>query len=151
MRTIAIAALALSASLAGAADQGAPVKDVQLGLSKTSVFDVPSPPAYKAEDGAPGERKLSPRLSPELPPSIPHAIADFTPITQSANACIDCHEVPGPKKAGEPTPLPRSHYVDWRHDQGKRLEKHSGARWICTACHVPRTDAKPLVVNRFKP
>jgi cytochrome c-type protein NapB len=153
MRPHALIALALlaSAAPAAAADKPAPVKDASLGLSKTSVFDVPSPPVYRAEDGAPGEHPRPPRISAEIPPTIPHAIADFLPITRDQNACIDCHELPGPKKKGEPTPLPRSHYVDWRHDQGKKLEKHAGARWICTACHVPRSDAKPLVGNRFRP
>jgi len=129
----------------------APVKDSQLGLSRTSVFEVPSPPAYRAEDGAPAGKPLPKRISSEIPPVIPHAVGDFLPITRDANACLDCHEVPGPKKKGEPTPLPRSHYVDWRHDQGKVLQKPAGARWICTACHAPLTDAKPLVGNRFKP
>ncbi len=160
MRTYATtaAALAILALTAPAAAHGAdpkakaaPVKDSSLGLSKTSVFDVPSPPAYQAEDGAPGEHPLPPRISAEIPPTIPHAIADFLPITRDQNSCIDCHELPGPKKKGEPTPLPRSHYVDWRHDQGKKLEKHAGARWICTACHVPRSDAKSLVANKFRP
>ena len=35
----------------------------ELGLSRTSVFEVPSPPAYQAEDAAPGEKPLPPRLS----------------------------------------------------------------------------------------
>jgi len=127
------------------------VKDTQLGLSKGSVFDVPSPPVYQAEDGAPGEKPLSKRISAEIPPVIPHAIGDFLPITRDVNMCIECHELPGPKRKGEPTPLPRSHYVDWRHDQGKVLAKPAGARWVCTACHAPLTDAKPLVVSKFKP
>jgi cytochrome c-type protein NapB len=147
-----LAALAAPASADGKkGPKAAPVKDAQLGLSKTSVFDVPSPPAYEAEDGAPGEKPLPKRLSAELPPVIPHAIGDFLPITRDANMCIECHELPGPKRKGEPTPLPRSHYVDWRHDQGRVLEKHAGARWVCTACHVARTDAPPLVGNRYRP
>jgi len=154
--TLAIALLLAAVAFPASADdkkgpRAGSVKDTQLGLSKTSVFDVPSPPLYKAEDGAPGEKPLPKRISAEIPPVIPHAIGDFLPITRDANMCIECHEMPGPKRKGEPTPLPRSHYVDWRHDQGRALEKHAGARWMCTACHAPVTDAKPLVVNKFKP
>jgi cytochrome c-type protein NapB len=151
---LAIAAVLLVAVLprpAAADGKRKGVKDTDLGLSRTSVFDVPSPPLYKAEDAAPGEKPLPKRLSAGLPPNIPHAIGDFLPITRDTNLCIECHEVPGPKKKGEPTPLPRSHYVDWRHDQGRKLEKHAGARWVCTACHLAQTDAKPLVGNRFRP
>jgi cytochrome c-type protein NapB len=150
MRPLAAAALLLAAA-ALAADKAPPVKDAQLGLSRTSVFDVPSPPPFKAEEGAPGAGPLPRRLSAEIPPVIPHAVADFLPITRDQNACIDCHELPGPKKPGEPTPLPRSHYADWRHAQGTLLEKHAGGRWICISCHVPRTDAAPLVGSRFRP
>jgi cytochrome c-type protein NapB len=159
MRTLIATALLLAAGATAfpalAADQGAPraapLKDSQLGLSKTSVFEVPSPPAYRDEDAAPAAKPPPRRISTEIPPVIPHAVGDFLPITRDTNMCIDCHELPGPKKKGDPTPLPRSHYVDWRHDQGKKLQKHAGARWVCTACHVARTDAKPLVGNRFKP
>jgi nitrate reductase (cytochrome), electron transfer subunit len=157
-RSMFLAAALLLATLAApaAADdkkaaKAGPVKDTQLGLSKTSVFDVPAPPLYKAEDGAPGEKPLPRRFSSEIPPVIPHAIGDFLPITREANMCLECHELPGPKKKGEPTPLPRSHYVDWRHEGGKVQAKPAGARWICTACHAPQTDAKPLVVSKFKP
>jgi len=157
MRSLIAIALLLAAVAfpASADDKKGPragsVKDTQLGLSKTSVFDVPSPPAYQAEDGAPGGKPLPKRFSSEIPPVIPHAIGDFLPITRDANLCLECHELPGPKKKGEPTPLPRSHYVDWRHAPGQVQAKPAGARWMCTACHAPQTDAKPLVGNRFKP
>jgi len=127
------------------------VPDRELGLSHTSVFDVPSPPSYKDEDGSPGEKPLPPRISTEIPPVIPHAIGDFLPITRESNGCAACHEVAGPKKPGEATPIPASHYVDRRRlatEPGKEL---AGARWVCTACHAARTDAAPLVVSGFKP
>jgi len=53
------------------------------------------------------------------------------------------------KKPGEPTPLPASHYTDLRNAPGKVGDTVTGARWVCTSCHVPQTDAKPLVGNRF--
>lgn len=130
----------------------APVKDRDLGLSKTSVFEVPSPPAWKAEDSAPGERTPPPaRIGPQIPPVVPHGVADILPITRDSNGCVDCHQVAGPKKAGEPTPLPASHYVDYRNAPDRVGEKVAGARWVCTACHVARTDAPPAVGSAYRP
>ncbi len=61
---------------------------------------------------------------------------------------MDCHTV-AEKKHGEPTPIPASHYVDLRNAPGKRSDKVVGARWVCTACHVPQQDVQPLVRNPF--
>jgi cytochrome c-type protein NapB len=125
--------------------------DRELGLSRTSVLDVPSPPAYHAEESARGERPRPRRISTQIPPVIPHGVADLLPITREENACLGCHDVPGPKKKGEPTPIPASHYVGLRREPVKRLEKVYGARWVCNSCHVPRSDARPLVPSRFQP
>src|SRR5512147_1282643 len=100
----------LSAHAAAAPRRGTPDKD--LGLAKGSVFETPSPPAYHAEASAPGEKPRPPRLSREIPPVIPHGIADFLPITREENGCMACHDILGPKKKGEPTPIPASHRVD---------------------------------------
>jgi nitrate reductase (cytochrome), electron transfer subunit len=145
--------LVLAAACAGGKPAGekggaAPVPDSALGLSKTSVFDVPAPPVVKPNDAAPGEVPPPPRPYALAPPRIPHGIGDFLPITAKANACADCHAV-AEKEKGGPTPLPASHYTDYRNDPGKRGDKVAGARWVCTACHVPLTDAKPLVANGF--
>jgi len=147
---------ALAALLAGSPARAGPTpdrgtSDQDLGLSRTSVFDVPTPPEYHAEDSAPGERPSPPRISAQIPPVIPHGVAELLPITREDNACLACHEVPGPKKKGEPTPIPASHYIDFRREPGKRAEKLYGARWICISCHLPRSDAKPLVPNRYRP
>jgi len=131
--------------------KAAPVKDRDLGLSKTSVFEVPAPPAWKAEASTPGEKPPPPRIGTQIPPVVPHGVADSLPITRSSNACVDCHQVAGPKKAGEPTPLPPSHYVDYRNAPDKAGDQVAGARWVCTACHVPRTDAPPAVANGYRP
>ena len=131
-------------------ERGVPVPDHALGLSKTSVFDVPAPPAVKQNDSAPGEQPVVPRAYALAPPRIPHAIGDFLPITAKQNACADCHTVKE-KEPGQPTPIPASHYTDFRNAPGKVGEAVVGARWVCTACHVPLTDAKPLVGNAFRP
>jgi cytochrome c-type protein NapB len=130
---------------------GGPIKDRDLGLSKTSVFEAPAPPAWKEDATAPGAKPLPARLSTEIPPVIPHAIGDFLPIKVEQNACVDCHLVDGPKKAGEPTPIPLSHLLDYRRAPEKKAERPVGARWVCTACHVTQTNAPPLVGSGFRP
>jgi cytochrome c-type protein NapB len=123
------------------------VADSDLSLVRASVFATPTPPLYHAEASDPGEQPLPPRLRPGVPPRIPHGVADFLPITRTANACLDCHQVRGEKVAGEPTPIPPSHYVDLRAAPDKAGATVTGARLVCVSCHVARTDAPPLVAN----
>ena len=97
----------------------------------------------------PGEKAVLPRAFPDAPPMVPHGIQAFLPITRAENACLSCHGEAKVKRPGEPTPIPASHHVDYRNAPGKIGEKVSGARWVCTACHVQQTDARQLVGNRF--
>ncbi len=128
----------------------APAPDASLGLAKGSVFDVPTPPAVKANESAPGELPVLPRAYVIAPPRIPHAVADFLPITGTQNACLDCHAVKE-KKKGEATPIPASHYTDYRAAPDRVSGRVVGARWVCVSCHAARTDARDLVENRFRP
>ncbi len=127
-----------------------PIADAELGLSKGSVFDVPAPPAVKAGESSPGEAPLLPRPYVIAPPRVPHAVADFLPITQKQNACLDCHAVKE-KKQGDPTPIPPSHYTDYRNAPDRVGAQPAGARYVCVSCHAARTDAPNLVGNRFRP
>jgi len=141
------AALGLLACAPGGGDE-TPVPDTEIGLSKTSVFDVPEPAAVVANASEPGE---GPALEPafeDSPTPIPHGIVDFLPITRDENMCLDCHMVEE-KVEGEPTPVPASHYVDLRNAPEEMREEPAGARYICTACHVAQTDAAALVANNF--
>jgi len=122
---------------------GPPIPDAELGLSKVSVFEVPTPDAVRRNESAPGELPVLPRPNSLMPPRIPHAIDDFLPITQKQSSCLDCHGVKD-KKPGEPTPIPASHYVDQRRAPGTPRQEIAGARWVCTACHVQNTEARPL-------
>ena len=65
--------------------------DDRMGLSKTSVFDDPAPPAANPNASDPGDNEL--RVRPNLvgPPVIPHAVADYVPITREDNLCLECH------------------------------------------------------------
>lgn len=141
-------AVALAAVLAAAPGRGKPIPEKDVGLTRTAPMEVAAPPAVKENDSAPGERPVRPRAYPGAPPAVPHGISDFLPITRESNGCVDCHAV-AEKKKGEPTPLPPSHYVDYRNAPAKRGEKVAGARWVCTACHLPQQDVKPLVGSPF--
>jgi cytochrome c-type protein NapB len=142
----ALASMTLALSAWGTGDQAIP--DDSLGLSKTSVFDSPAPPAfdYKEPDvGTINTRAV--RSYPTAPPMITHSIDGMLPITQENNMCKDCHVQPDMvgKKAepGMPIPAPASHYVDV-----KKGEFYMG-RWNCVQCHRPQADVKPLVANIF--
>ena len=121
------------------------------GLAPGSVFAVPSPPSFKDEASAPGEKGVMKRINREFPPMIPHGVGDLLPITRESNLCLDCHGTQARPKAGEPTPVPASHYVDLRRAPGTKGGRLAGTRWVCISCHVPQTDARPLVRNTFKP
>jgi nitrate reductase cytochrome c-type subunit len=126
------------------------IPDTSLGLVPGSVFDTPTPPPVKPDESMPGERPVPPRPYTTAPPRIPHATGDFLPITRTQNMCIDCHAVKE-KKPGEPTPIPASHYTDYRGAPDRVGPQVVGARYVCVSCHIGRTDAPELVGNRFRP
>lgn len=152
MRAILLLSLCTAPLLvAGPQAKARPLPDRSLGLSRTSVFEVPAPPLFKDDASAPGEKSPPKRINPENPPVIPHGIADFLPITRSSNLCVDCHAVPGPKKKGEATPVPASHFVDLRRAPEKKAEQVAGTRYVCISCHVGQTDAAPAVGSTYRP
>jgi len=129
-----------------AGKQAVAVSDSEIGLSKTSVYDVPVPEEFVYLGGAPGENELLVRSYHTAPPMITHSIEDMTPITQDFNLCKDCHVQPGligiPHEKGMPVPAPRSHYVENSDDL------YMG-RWNCTQCHAPQANVKLLVETNF--
>jgi cytochrome c-type protein NapB len=125
-----------------------PVPDQEVGLSKESVFDTPTPAPVVQNTTYPGDQAAVPEPFQGSPPVIPHTVVDFVPITMDANMCIECHALEEADE-GDPTPIPVSHYTDIRNDPGTVTDEVVGARYRCTACHAPQTDAAPLVENRF--
>jgi len=149
LAVLALGTLALATALvAGDEKEEKGISDATLSLSRTSVFEVASPPAVVSTAPGAGESVPLARSHPEAPPVVPHAIGDFLPVTREANACVDCHAVEE-RVEGEPVPIPPSHYVDLRNAPGVRRDEIAGARWVCVSCHVARTDAAPLVPNPF--
>lgn len=129
------------------------IKSDSMGLSKSSVFETPTPRVYQYDKTQPGKSRLLPRAYQGAPPQVPHSISDFLPITAESNMCIACHNQPGqwgkPREKGVATPIPPSHYTDQRNAPGKVTEHLVGARYNCNLCHVPQTDAPALVENTF--
>jgi nitrate reductase (cytochrome), electron transfer subunit len=149
LRTACVLSLALGLAAGALAADGVP--DASLGLVKGSVFDVPTPPPVTPNDTAPGEMPPLARPYAGAPPRVPHGVEAFLPITRQENACIGCHRTAGPAAAGEPTPIPPSHFTAERNAPGLVDSQVVGARYVCVTCHVPTTDAAPLVENRFQP
>ncbi|MGM0521351.1 MAG: nitrate reductase cytochrome c-type subunit [Pseudomonadota bacterium] len=82
---------------------------------------------------------------PEQPPVIPHTIRDYQ-VDKRSNRCLTCHSREDAVDAGAPM-VSITHFMD-RHKQV--LAAVSPDRYFCTQCHVPQTDAKPLVENQFR-
>lgn len=147
---IGVVLMTLSSSGAHAGQTG--VADEDLGLSKSSVFDTPSPEAFAYSGASPGSGSTLPRAYADAPPQIPHSVQGLMPVTTRNNACVGCHDNPamwGQKAKGVPTPMPPSHYTDTRKAPGTVTKKLIGARYVCTQCHVPQASVQPLVDNTF--
>lgn len=82
----------------------------------------------------------------QQPPLIPHRIEKYE-IDLKVNQCLRCHDWSHNKEMGAPQ-VSETHYID---REGRRLDVVAGTRWFCTQCHVPQTDAKPLVDSDFRP
>lgn len=140
--------LASLLSLPASAVEDQAIPDESLGLSKTSVYDVPDPAVFRYGGGDPGSNKRIVRSYNTAPPMIPHTTKDMVPITRASNLCKDCHVMPdliGQKiEPGMPVPAPASHYVNV-----KKGRLYMG-RWNCTQCHREQAKVDVLVQSTFK-
>ncbi|MCU7958431.1 MAG: nitrate reductase cytochrome c-type subunit [gamma proteobacterium symbiont of Bathyaustriella thionipta] len=131
------------------------IKEDSLGLSKTSVFDTPSPASVSYPDTKAGKsERLSRAYSGfgQVPPQVPHGVERYLPISQDDNQCLECHDrldrIDIKYHKGSKLPMSRSHYGGF-NGKGDKKEV-SGARFNCSQCHVPQSDAKPLVENTLQ-
>jgi cytochrome c-type protein NapB len=139
--------IATVAALVVAACASKPVADNELGLSKTSVFDDPSPEVFQYPDTKPAVAVALPVAWEGAPPQVPHNIDAMLPIRADENACLDCHDKPanmGKKVQGKPTAMPQSHYT-----QVEGKWERNNNRYFCNQCHVPQANVKDLVSNNF--
>ena len=136
----------------GCAVSGDAIDDQNMSLSKTSVFDTPTPEPYAYSDTKPGRNEWLPRAWEGAPPQIPHRVEMYLPIVAADNQCLDCHDTPKyidqPKNMDRSkknkSPMSRDHYAS------NDLETVAGARFTCTQCHVPQSNAAPLVDSTFR-
>ena len=104
--------------------------------------DEVEPGRYSVEKRRPADR---PATIVQQPPLIPHKVDSYK-ITTNFNKCMDCHSWTRYREAGA-TKVSLTHFKD---RDGKELSNISPRRYFCKQCHVPQTDAKPLVENTFK-
>jgi len=151
------------------------VTEDQLGYGAASLTGNTPPPKIQYDRPAPGAAKRFARSYVNAPPLIPHSVKGLLPITAKNNACLGCH-MPNVAKSMGATPIPESHFVDFRPStkldkngqlikDGKKvantsdikiakfrkMKKLNPARYNCSQCHVPQANVKPLVGNTFKP
>src|SRR5512147_2876339 len=131
----------LGAQMAPAAPpEAAPVK-LQGLRGGTPVNQDNAPSASHQERDHP----VSDRDFVQQPPLIPHTTVNYQ-VTKNYNKCMDCHAWQKAKYTGA-TKVSVTHF---RTREGQELDNISPRRYFCTQCHVPQTDAKPLVENNFK-
>lgn len=100
---------------------------------------------------APGSYKPIPDRAPiprdyvQQPPLIPHKTEGYE-ISKNFNRCMDCHAWSRYQETGA-TKVSLTHFKD---RDGGELSNISPRRYFCTQCHVPQTDAPPLVTNKFQ-
>ncbi|WP_448208082.1 nitrate reductase cytochrome c-type subunit [Azospirillum sp. sgz302134] len=85
------------------------------------------------------------RNYPEQPPVIPHNIRDYQ-ISLNNNQCLTCHSRQFTSASQAPM-VSITHYVN---RDGQTLGAVSPRRYFCMQCHVPQTQAQPIVTNTFK-
>lgn len=91
------------------------------------------------------DRTPIPRDFVQQPPLIPHTVQGYN-ITINFNKCMDCHAWTRYKETGA-TKVSLTHF---KTRDGQELSNISPRRYFCMTCHVPQTDAKPLVANNFR-
>lgn len=141
----AVLVLTVSACLAGMLTvRAADPETVQLKSlrGETPIDKTAEPEMFKPEK----DRPPIPRDFVQQPPLIPHSIKGYQ-ITKNFNKCMDCHSWSRYKEAGA-TKVSLTHFKD---RDGRELDNVSPRRYFCVQCHVPQTDAPPLVTNNFQP
>jgi cytochrome c-type protein NapB len=101
----------------------------------------PAPGGFRVgPDGPP-----IPRDYVQQPPLIPHKVDGYE-VSLNFNKCMDCHAW-SRYEEHKATKVSLTHFKD---RDGGELSNISPRRYFCLQCHVPQTDAKPLVGNTFR-
>ncbi|MDJ0882216.1 MAG: nitrate reductase cytochrome c-type subunit [Gammaproteobacteria bacterium] len=144
--------IVLGGFVSGLLYAGNAIEDLNMGLSKASVFDTPTPEVAEYSKSEAGKNERLPIAYSTLPPQIGHTVEEYLPITREENECADCHDrrklLKREWRVGKKLPMPDNHYGSFNKQGG--VEEIAGARYNCTQCHVPLSNAQPLVENTFK-
>ncbi len=124
---------------APASEAVATIPDSEIGLAAGTAFEQPPQAPIRFRTVDPGDSEIQARPNAEFPPVIPHSIQDFGPITLSENPCLDCHNADVAEDMGA-VAVPASHRMDLRNSPGVVGDAVTGARLVCTSCHVEMTD-----------
>lgn len=138
MRAVVLLVLLLVPCLVSAQESGSQPR-LSGNSPPTIAMKAPQVPATIIDD------VRRPRNYPEQPPVIPHTIDGYQ-LTLNTNRCLTCHARQFVQGAGAPM-ISVTHFMD---RDGQVLADVTPRRYFCTACHVPQTDAQPLVVNTFR-
>lgn len=136
---LAASMLLLAASFTAPAQAQTPVKIEALRGGTPLDKDNPAT-VYRQERDHP----VSERDFVQMPPLVPHTISGYQ-ITKNFNKCMDCHAWQKTKESGA-TKVSVTHF---KTRDGVELDSISPRRYFCTQCHVPQSDAKPLVSNTY--
>jgi cytochrome c-type protein NapB len=123
-----------------AADKFEPVKLQSLRGAEIDASDPEGDGTRFGRDTAP-----LPRDFVQQPPLIPHTTKGYI-VSKSFNKCLDCHAWSRAKESGA-TRISVTHF---KTRDGIELSSVSPNRFFCTQCHVPQSDAKPLVDNGYQ-
>ncbi|MEN8175918.1 MAG: nitrate reductase cytochrome c-type subunit [Pseudomonadota bacterium] len=128
------------------------VADDEIGLSKTSVYDVPVPEPFTYSENIPGANPKLERSYHTAPPMIPHKVSDLVPVTAKLNKCLGCHHNPAllgiEGLQGVAPPAPKGHYKDPRSGE-ENMKAVDGSHYVCTQCHAPQAGVTELVGSDF--
>ena len=114
------------------------IPDSEIGLAPGTAFEQPpqAPIGFNTVD--PGGSEIRPLPNAEFPPVIPHSVQDLGPISLTENPCLECHGAEVAEDMGA-VAVPASHTMDLRNAPGEFGERVTGARLVCTSCHVETT------------
>lgn len=133
----------LAGATAGAAEADRPTRpDALRTLAGTAPVEKSQPPDRLFPEK---DQPLIKRDFVQQPPLIPHSIRNYQ-ITRNFNQCMDCHAWSRYRETGA-VKVSITHFKDRAGDE---LSNISPRRYFCTQCHVPQSDAQPLVTNTFR-
>ena len=136
---------ALASALIGACattQLAAPPQSLR-GIDPAALDPVFAEPAWAGKK--PGLQAGYTRTYSTQPPLIPHALENFDEVTLADHQCLECHAPVNAKKKQAP-PMNDKHLAGGNAKSGVA----AGSRHACVMCHVPQSDAKPLVGNAFQ-